>query len=457
MIDLAEVVVNLARLGIRADADAVRQYLRRLLRQTASTPEHLALRAHLGKLLVSVGTGPSGMRAAGKAPVDTSTFQSLLHTDDASVGEAPLLDASVRAMLAEVIEEHRQHVRLEEVGLEPTRSILLVGPPGVGKTMTARFLAHELSLPLLTLDLAAVMSSFLGRTGQNLRSVLDHARAQPCVLLLDEFDALAKRRDDPTDIGELKRIVNVLLLEIERWPSHGLLVAATNHPEILDRAVERRFSRVIALPLPDATIRRAMLERALRGTGGRELERDARAVLEFAVALTEGYSGSAITRLLADAERRAVLTGVAPTQALLIQLRDRWEKTRDAGGVRKRGRGGADGPDFGVIADMVRALVVDRGLPYREAAAVLGVSHMTVFRAAHALAEGKTRKSGMGTRSAGDRSANRAITPKGGQLGGISGRKPMVNMQKTEKAPLAKGTAAKGRPGAQTSGPGRKR
>jgi SpoVK/Ycf46/Vps4 family AAA+-type ATPase len=94
------------------------------------------------------------------------------------------------------------------------------------------------------------MSSFLGRTGNNIRVVLDYARKQPSVLLLDEFDAVAKRRDDGTEVGELKRLVTVLLQSIDDWPSNGLLIAATNHPELLDPAVWRRFERVIAFPLP---------------------------------------------------------------------------------------------------------------------------------------------------------------------------------------------------------------
>lgn len=369
MLNTSEVIMNLARLGIRADAEAVRLYLRRVLRQTAKLPEHSGLRAQLGKLLVGPEASASSFRGGARAPVDATTFQSLLRAEDVVAGDAPLLDATVLDELEQILEEHRQIERLRAAGLEPTRSVLLVGPPGVGKTMTARYLAHALELPLLTLDLATVMSSLLGRTGQNLRSVLDHARAQPCVLLLDEFDALAKRRDDPTDIGELKRIVNVLLLEIENWPTHGVLVAATNHPEILDRAVERRFGRVLSLPLPSTDIRHRLIERALAGAAAPE---DA-PILEYAAALTEGQSGSAIVRLATDAVRQSLLTpGLSPAQALLMQL---------------RARGISRGAKAGAITSVVRVLVVERGMPYREAAALIGVSHMTVSRAVASLTE----------------------------------------------------------------------
>ncbi len=162
----------------------------------------------------------------------------------------PVLSSHVATDVMRLIKERKQLEKLTNVNLEPTRSALFVGPPGVGKTMTARWIASQLDLPLLTLDLSAVMSSFLGRTGNNVRTVLDYAKRQSCVLLLDELDAIAKRRDDATEIGELKRLVTVLLQEIDEWPSHGLLLSATNHPELLDPAIWRRFDLVIAFPPP---------------------------------------------------------------------------------------------------------------------------------------------------------------------------------------------------------------
>src|SRR5690606_32775240 len=105
--------------------------------------------------------------------------------------------------------------------------------------------------PLLILDLASVMSSYLGRTGTNLRHVLDYAKSLDCVLLLDELDAIAKRRDDRGEIGELKRLVTVLLQQIDDWPPKSLLIAATNHADLLDPALWRRFDVTLEFPIPD--------------------------------------------------------------------------------------------------------------------------------------------------------------------------------------------------------------
>lgn len=184
-------------------------------------------------------------------PVDQDSRLELIKTTISSkVLPETRWPENVQNILDETIREREFEEKLVKAGLKPITSVLFVGPPGVGKTLAAAWLALMLNKPFYVLDLSAVMSSYLGRTGNNIRTVLDFAKSQSAVLLLDEFDAIAKRRDDGGEIGELKRLVTVLLQEIDEWPNDGLLIAATNHEELLDPAVWRRFDRTIAFPYP---------------------------------------------------------------------------------------------------------------------------------------------------------------------------------------------------------------
>ena len=183
-------------------------------------------------------------------PVDLDSRLQLLRLERASLEHELVLSEQTQAALNQVVSERKNTQALLKHSLHPTKSMLFTGPPGVGKTMAAKWVAQQLKRPLLVLDLAAVMSSFLGRTGNNIRFVLDYAKNTECVLLIDELDAIAKRRDDNSEIGELKRLVTVLLQEIDDWPSTGLLICATNHPDLLDPAIWRRFEVVLDFANP---------------------------------------------------------------------------------------------------------------------------------------------------------------------------------------------------------------
>lgn len=260
-----DAIVQLTRLGLKGDAASVSRFVKRFLRHAAGDAAITeTTKKALAELVASQMSSP--MRFVDPSPATSST--GFLSVERDLSGEEPLLSGDVADEVNEVVSEHERATDLADAGLVPTRTVLLTGPPGVGKTITARSMAQRLRVPLFRADLSALMSSYLGKTGQNLVEALTHARALPSVMLLDEFDAIAKRRDDPTDVGELKRIVNVLLLELEAWPSSSLLVAATNHPELLDRAIWRRFEKVINIGLPDDNVRRILLERQLARFNG---------------------------------------------------------------------------------------------------------------------------------------------------------------------------------------------
>jgi AAA+ superfamily predicted ATPase len=309
--------VTLARLALTGRPQDVQLLVHKTAKRYRGELPEIA--ARLSALLSESPTRASPLRRESSAPlpVDADSRLQLLRVEnDFNFDHELVLTESIEKRLQQVVVERREPKALMDVGLHPTRTILFTGPPGVGKTMAARWIARELGRPLLILDLAAVMSSFLGRTGNNLRHVLDYAKSLECVLLLDELDALAKRRDDRGEIGELKRLVTVLLQEVDDWPSSGLLVAATNHAELLDPAVWRRFEMAIDFRLPDVTAIEALVRRLLE-PHFHDMGRWSK-LLGLAL---KGRSHNDIERAIIHARRAAITNGTS----IDTQLRELFE------------------------------------------------------------------------------------------------------------------------------------
>ncbi|CAN7564994.1 ATP-binding protein [Pseudarthrobacter oxydans] len=287
----------------------------------------------------------------------------VVHNEELS----PVWEPSVGTTLRQIAAERRHPDRLQEVGLFPTRSALFTGPPGVGKTLAARWIARELDVPLLILDLAAVMSSFLGKTGSNLRKVMNYAKSHPCVLLLDELDAVAKRRDDESEIGELKRLVTVLLQEVDDWPTTGLLLAATNHPDLLDPAVWRRFEQVVEFPYPG--------QRAREIAVGKFLGESHMVPHELVVALGAVFAGSSFSDIERDlmTARRKTVFGNEKLEDVLIDL------------IRSH----ASKLSFGERRSIVTDIVTAGELSQRRASELFGISRDSLRKAA--LLKGEPR------------------------------------------------------------------
>ncbi|MBB6592707.1 ATP-binding protein [Ralstonia solanacearum] len=161
-----------------------------------------------------------------------------------------VLDTAAQEQLQRIMKEQRLHARIREHGLSPRRKLLLVGPPGTGKTMTASVLAGELGIPLFLVRLDALITKFMGETAAKLRQVFDAIADVRGVYFFDEFDAIGSQRGLANDVGEIRRILNSFLQMIEHDQSNSLIIAATNHPEILDYALLRRFDDVIEYHLP---------------------------------------------------------------------------------------------------------------------------------------------------------------------------------------------------------------
>jgi len=321
--DLGEVekdFANLARLAASDSLEDTRLLLARLVRKyRQQRPELAALLDQSLKASQTRSVGNNVLRRgisppAGEAnlPVDGDSRLALIRVFDDRKGlAAPILPPNVHDAIGAIIRERKESSRLAAHGISPTRSAILVGPPGVGKTLSARWIASALDKPLWVLDLTAVMSSLLGKTGNNLRAALDHAKTHGAVLLLDEIDALAKRRSDESDIGELKRLVTVMLQEVDQWPDSGLLLAATNHPELVDPALWRRFDLVLKFEAPDAAAIAMAIERFL----GEDLKVFA-PWLDVLAAGMQGQSLSDVERSINTLRRGHVLQ-TAPAEKLI--------------------------------------------------------------------------------------------------------------------------------------------
>jgi SpoVK/Ycf46/Vps4 family AAA+-type ATPase len=229
------------------------------------------------------------------------------------------LEAGVRQRLDRVLAEQRQQDRLREKGFQPLRHVLLIGPPGTGKTMTANGLAGELRLPLFTIRLDRLITKLMGETAAKLRLIFDSLSETRGVYLFDEVDALAGERTAGNDVGEIRRVLNSFLQFLDQQGSPSLLVAASNHPQLLDRALFRRFDLMVSFPLPTPDVARAVIRNRLATMSPR---RWAWNRVDDAAA---GLSHSEITIACELAAKEAILSGQqnVTTASLVAALLDR--------------------------------------------------------------------------------------------------------------------------------------
>jgi len=243
----ADLIVNLVRAGsqndqklLRSTVDALvaeerakqHHQLARKLEENMSFPKHQAMS---GEVVRAYDGGHGGL---------------LYEIEPRRKLDSLFLASETVKAVSELIEEQLRVDLLRSYSLEPRHRVLLSGPPGNGKTSLAEAIATELMVPLFVVRYEAVIGSFLGETSGRLKRLFDFARTHKCVLFFDEFDTLGKERGDTNETGEIKRVVSSLLLQIDSLPNHVVVVTATNHAELLDRAVWRRFQLRLNLPNP---------------------------------------------------------------------------------------------------------------------------------------------------------------------------------------------------------------
>ncbi len=185
-------------------------------------------------------------------PVDTESRAEMVEVSNPQLSAKNIiLDKYIEVEIDNFIKYYQNRDKIILSGLDLNNSLLLYGPPGCGKTTIAQYISNITGLPLVTARLDALVSSLLGSTAKNIRKLFEYASKTDCILFLDEFDVIAKLRDDKNELGELKRVVNSLIQNIDNFSSNSILIAATNHHELLDPAIWRRFSRILEINKPN--------------------------------------------------------------------------------------------------------------------------------------------------------------------------------------------------------------
>lgn len=308
----ADLLVRLVRAARAGDEIALRRSAEALIAEEREKQHHL-LAERLEEALRSNGTGTQPHALAHEGPRGVAFVTAHQRLADLILG------SDVREALDELIEEQSRLEVLRAHGLEPRHRLLLTGPPGNGKTSVAEGVAEALMLPFLVVRYEEVIASYLGETASRLAQVFAGVRTRRCVLFFDEFDAIAKERGDEHETGEIKRVVTSLLLQVDDLPSHVVVIAASNHPELLDRAVDRRFQLRLNLPRPGTEERAAWFEEFVAAMG----ERVGMSPQTFAKK-TAGASFSRLQDFADDVRRRQVLDPGVAARELVNSRLARW-------------------------------------------------------------------------------------------------------------------------------------
>lgn len=243
----SDLLLNLVKAGLNGEQELFTKTVEAVIAEERAKHHHVLADSLTQATLQQKTPRPTPVHVLLKTP---SAELLIEQQPDVALSEL-VLPAPVETIALQLIEEQQRADLLRSYNLEPRSRMLLTGPPGNGKTSLAEAIATALCVPFLVVRYEKVVNSYLGETAKRLQEAFQYARLRQCVLFFDEFDALGKEREDRQESGEIKRVLNSLLLEVDRLPSYVILIAATNHPELLDRAVWRRFQVRATLPLPD--------------------------------------------------------------------------------------------------------------------------------------------------------------------------------------------------------------
>lgn len=244
-----DLLINLVRASVAGDNNAVRSAVETIIAEEKNK-QHTVLADRLSRAMQANGNGMNKLAPTAVSESGHKGREFIAEiTPRRELGDMVLSEAC-RTAVDQLIEEQQRSSLLRAHGLDPRHRLLLVGPPGNGKTSLAEAIAEALAVPFFVVRYEAMIGSYLGETASRLKRVFDYVRTTPCVLFFDEFDAVGKERGDIHETGEIKRVVTSLLMHVDELPSYAVVIAATNHSELLDRAVWRRFQLRLGLPAP---------------------------------------------------------------------------------------------------------------------------------------------------------------------------------------------------------------